>query len=113
LQALAGENGNALPKVLNFGPQGGEVVTVGEIAREVQKAFGIEQDWALVNEEQPPEKSHLALDASLAKKALGWQSKWTSTETLTKTVEWYKAFGQTTEIYTFTLSQIDEYEAPL
>ncbi|MBO0334259.1 CDP-glucose 4,6-dehydratase [Sneathiella sp. CAU 1612] len=113
LQALAGDSGNALPKALNFGPQGGEVVTVGEIAREVQKAFGIEQDWALVNEEQPPEKSHLALDASLAKKALGWQSKWTSTETLTKTVEWYKAFGQTTDIYTFTLSQIDEYEAPL
>lgn len=112
LQMLAGDSGDALPTALNFGPQGGEVVTVGEIARAVQNAFGIEGDWALVNEAQPPEKSHLALDASLAKETLGWQSKWTSAETLTKTVEWYKAFGETTDIYAFTLSQIDEYEAP-
>jgi CDP-glucose 4,6-dehydratase len=112
LQALSSKGGEKLPTALNFGPQGGEVVTVGEIARAVQQAFGIEQDWALVNEKQPPEKSHLALDASLAKESLGWQSKWTSTETLTKTVEWYKAFGETTDIYAFTLSQIDKYEAP-
>lgn len=111
LQALAGGNGAELPKALNFGPRDGKVVTVGEIARAVQQAFGIERDWALVNEEQPPEKSHLALDTSLAKETLGWQSRWTSSETLTKTVEWYKAFGETTDIYAFTLSQIDEYEA--
>ncbi len=110
LQALAGDDGAHLPKALNFGPQGGEVVTVGEIALEVQKAFGIDSDWSLVNSAQPPEKSYLALDASLAHKALGWQSKWAPSETLTKTVEWYKAFSETPDIYSFTLSQIDEYE---
>lgn len=113
LQALASSGGNALPRALNFGPQGGEVVTVGEIARAVQKAFGIDGDWALVNDAQPPEKSHLALDASLAQQTLGWRSRWTPTETLAKTVDWYKAFGETADIYAFTLSQIDEYEAPL
>ncbi len=111
LQALASDGGSGLPSALNFGPQGGEVVTVGEIARAVQKAFGIERDWALVNEEQPPEKSHLALNASLARETLGWKSKWTSTETLTKTVDWYKAFDEAPDIYAFTLAQIDEYEA--
>ena len=111
LQQLSGDEGASLPQALNFGPQDGAVMTVGEIAREVQKSFGIEGDWNLVNETQPPEKSALALDASLARISLGWQARWTPTETLTKTVKWYRAFGETTDIYDFTLSQIDEYEA--
>tara|TARA_R110000787_G_scaffold59662_10_gene135266 strand:- start:32071 stop:33147 length:1077 start_codon:yes stop_codon:yes gene_type:complete len=111
LQALAGDGGTELPKALNFGPQDGETITVGEIARNVQKAFGIEGDWSLTDEAPPPEKMQLALDASLAREILGWQAKWRPSETLSKTVDWYKAYRSDTDIYAFTLSQIEEYEA--
>ena len=110
LQALAGEEGGELPKALNFGPAEGEVITVGRIAQQVQKAFGIDGDWGLINKEQPPEKSFLALDASLAEQTLGWRTKWNGDETLTKTVDWYKAFSDNQDILTLTLSQIEEYE---
>ena len=110
LQALAGEKGAELPKSLNFGPADGEVVTVGRIAQQVQKAFGIEGDWGLINNEQPPEKSFLALDASLAARTLGWRTKWNGDETLTKTVDWYQAFSDNQDIHALTLTQIEDYE---
>ena len=111
LQALADHDGKGLPKALNFGPQDGETITVGKIARDVQDAFGIEGDWSLTDEVSPPEKTQLALDASLARETLGWQAKWPPSETLAKTVEWYKAYRSNADIYAFTLSQIEEYEA--
>ncbi|MEX1037192.1 MAG: CDP-glucose 4,6-dehydratase [Sneathiella sp.] len=111
LQALAGDDGKKLPKALNFGPQDAGTITVGEIARDVQKAFGTEGDWSLTDEAPPPEKLQLALDASLARETLGWQARWRPSETLAKTVDWYKAYRSDADIYAFTLSQIEEYEA--
>ncbi|WP_339712781.1 CDP-glucose 4,6-dehydratase [uncultured Sneathiella sp.] len=110
LQALAGDEGAEMPKALNFGPADGEVITVGRIAQQVQNAFGIEGDWGLVNKKQPPEKSFLALDASLAEQTLGWRTKWNGDETLTKTVDWYQAFSDNEDIHALTLSQIEDYE---
>ena len=110
LQALAGAPARELPKALNFGPADGEVMTVGRIAAKVQDAFGIEADWSLVNEQQPPEKSFLALDASLAHNTLGWQARWKASKTLDMTVDWYKAFSDNQDIHNYTMSQIEEYE---
>jgi CDP-glucose 4,6-dehydratase len=110
LQALAGDDDVSLPKALNFGPADGQVITVGKIADQVQKSFGINGDWELENKPQPPEKSYLALDASLAHRALGWRAKWSPDRTLEKTVSWYRAYSDDENVFEITMSQIEEYE---
>jgi len=111
LQALAGDTGPNLPKALNFGPANNDGISVGKIAHDVQAAFGIDADWALEDKQQPAEKSFLALDASLARKTLNWQARWTPSTTLERTVDWYKAFSDGQDMHAFTSSQIEEYEA--
>lgn len=110
LEALAGANGGALPQALNFGPQRAENLAVGEIARDVQAAFGIQSDWSLDSAAQPLEKTHLALDVSLARAELGWQATWTAATALARTVDWYTAFNEGSDMLAFTLSQIEAYE---
>jgi CDP-glucose 4,6-dehydratase len=111
LQQLWFDDADRLPSALNFGPRGGEVITVGKIAAEVQAAFGINSDWHLDQMKQPPEKSYLALDVSLAKSALGWQSRWQPEKTLEKTVAWYAAYTGGQDMSQMTLSQIEDYES--
>jgi CDP-glucose 4,6-dehydratase len=109
LQALCGSDGPKLPTAINFGPASTETVTVGQIANQVQKSFGIKSDWLLENTNQPKEKTALALDATLAKRTLDWEAKWPGDKTLEMTVDWYKAFSDGKDIYELTLSQIEEY----
>ncbi|MEH6525065.1 MAG: CDP-glucose 4,6-dehydratase [Sneathiella sp.] len=110
LQALCEDMDNNLPKALNFGPASAETVTVGQIANQVQEAFGIKTDWLLDKANQPAEKTALALDAGLAKQALGWEAKWRAEKTLDMTVAWYRAFSDGRSVHELTLSQIEEYE---
>ncbi|MCG8490848.1 MAG: CDP-glucose 4,6-dehydratase [Sneathiellales bacterium] len=115
LEALFADEDNALPTALNFGPAEQEVLTVGEIAFNVQKAFGINSDWQRVKsgEKLLAEKAHLALDASLAEKVLGWKATWNSRETLEKTVDWYRRYSQGDDMKTVTDRQIEEFEGSL
>ncbi|MCR9215178.1 MAG: CDP-glucose 4,6-dehydratase [Proteobacteria bacterium] len=111
LQALAQDTKRSLPSALNFGPADQAAITVGQVAAEVQSAFGIEEDYSLTSGHQPPEKTSLALDASLARQTLDWQTRWDAPTTLKKTVDWYKAFSDSQDIAALTLSQIEEYES--
>ncbi|WP_373085094.1 CDP-glucose 4,6-dehydratase [Sneathiella sp.] len=113
LQALAGDRAGTLPTALNFGPEKSQGLSVGHIAAQVQKAFGIDGDWGLVNTRQPPEKSALALDPSLAFKTLNWRTRWDAAKTLDRTVDWYKAFSDNQDVPALTLAQIEEYETNL
>jgi len=109
LQAIADNPQKQIPKALNFGPADGEVLSVGHIAGRLQASFGINSSWALETTPQPPEKTALALDATLAKETLGWSANWNSDTTLEKTASWYEAFGEGRDMFDFTASQIDEY----
>lgn len=109
LQALCDDADN-VPTALNFGPAAAETVTVGQIAEQVQGAFGINTDWRLETTHQPAEKTALALNADLAKQSLGWQAKWNARKTLDMTVDWYRAFSDNQNAFDLTLSQIEDYE---
>ncbi len=111
LQALAQDAEHKLPLALNFGPADQQNITVGRIAADVQSAFGIDEDYSLVSSQQPLEKAFLALDASLARKVLNWQTRWDAPTTLKKTVDWYTAFSNNQDVTALTLSQIEEYES--
>ncbi|WP_025897854.1 CDP-glucose 4,6-dehydratase [Sneathiella glossodoripedis] len=109
LQALATSDEKQIPRALNFGPDNQEVLTVGNIANSIQRSFGINSDWELEEGPEFAEKSALALDASLARKTLGWRAKWNSQLTLEKTVTWYQALRDKQDMYSYTLSQIQDY----
>lgn len=115
LEALFDDDAGTLPAALNFGPAEQEVLTVGEIAHDVQQAFGINSDWQKVASEEKllAEKTHLALDASLAEKTLGWKATWNSRQTLDKTVEWYRGYSQGGDMKALTDRQIEEFEGSL
>lgn len=109
LQALTKNPQGHLPKSLNFGPTDMETLSVGHIATRLQASFGINANWDLEKAPQPAEKSALALDASLAEHTLGWRALWDSKQTFEKTAAWYEALRNKNNMYSFTLSQIQEY----
>jgi len=111
LEALVADTERALPRALNFGPRTAETLTVGEIADEIQQAFGINKNWDLDKADTPPEKAFLSLNTDLAQQALSWKTAWNTAQTLEKTVAWYKAMSEGQDMYLYSLSQIEEYEA--
>ena len=113
LQSLstASASDKNIPKALNFGPADMEVLSVGKIASRLQASFGINSDWDLESTPQLPEKSSLALDASLADETINWRAKWNSEQTLEKTAAWYEAYRNKKNMHAFTLKQIQEYSS--
>jgi CDP-glucose 4,6-dehydratase len=111
VEALAGPDGSRLPRALNFGPAAGDILTVGEASDIVLAGLGSNRGWTLAEGAQPHEAAHLALDAGLAERTLGWKAKLDSKEALRWSVEWYRAFDAGQDAAPITSEQIDRYEA--
>ncbi len=109
LEALSGKNSSNLPRALNFGPQKTERISVGDIANRIQNSFGIVENWSFDNTDTPPEKTLLSLNAELAHQSLNWKPSWNTSQTLDKTVSWYKAMMESRDMYLYSLRQIEEY----
>jgi CDP-glucose 4,6-dehydratase len=88
LQALATDP--ATPRAMNFGPRpGGREVTVGELATLGVEALGA-QPWRHEPDEQSLEATSLAIDASLARRALGFESRYDAAQAVALTMDWYR-----------------------
>ena len=94
----------------NFAPDNCMEATVGEIANALSELWG---DDAKVNVERnqdaPYESSLLGLDSSLAHMNLGWKSKWSLSQALKNTVDWYKALKNKKNMQQYSLNQIEKY----
>jgi CDP-glucose 4,6-dehydratase len=112
LYAQAMASGASVPGSLNFAPNDPKVLTVREIADSLTEAFGI-NGWRHVPAPQTGEKKALALDASLAYRALGWKPEFTSSEAIASTIAWYKAWAQGDDVKALTDRQIAEFEEML
>jgi CDP-glucose 4,6-dehydratase len=88
LQALATDA--ATPRAMNFGPRpGGAEVTVGELATLGVVALGA-QPWRHEPDPTSLEARSLAIDASLARRALGFESRLDAREAVALTMDWYR-----------------------
>jgi CDP-glucose 4,6-dehydratase len=88
LQALATDP--ATPRALNFGPRpGGPSVSVGELATLGVEALG-GQPWRHEPDPNSIEARSLAIDASLARQALGFESRLDAPEAVALTMDWYR-----------------------
>lgn len=95
----------------NFGPSAAAEHTVKWIADKFARTWGEGARWRDESKPHPHEDSELKLDASKAKRELGWRPHLSADQTLEWTVEWYKAYARQESLRDVTLSQIRRYMA--
>ncbi|MDB5476417.1 MAG: CDP-glucose 4,6-dehydratase protein [Phenylobacterium sp.] len=109
LQALATDP--ATPRSLNFGPPpGGAEVTVGELARLGVEALG-GAPWRYEPDPESLEAKSLAIDASLAKRSIGFESRLDAPAAVALTMDWYRRQGTGEDALALCRAQIADYEA--
>lgn len=92
----------------NFGPPVQNKFTVGEVAEQIGKRFGVIGNyWIPEMESQPHESEYLLLDSSKSRKELLWGDILSFQETIQWTVDWYRQFYESST--DLTTSQIQEY----
>lgn len=108
LEALA--SGADVPLSLNFGPGDAAQPTAGELAASVQQALGIAPNWTPHPAPKLPERHALTIDASLARRCLGWGDRFTAARMVEQTAAWYRAWADGADMRAVTLQQIRAYE---
>jgi CDP-glucose 4,6-dehydratase len=93
---------------LNFGPAAGEV-SVAAIARSILKALGAEPEWDLDPLQSPHESNALNLDASRARRILGWRDYFPGDRGLEATVAWYLAWRKGEDMRAASVKSIDAF----
>jgi CDP-glucose 4,6-dehydratase len=108
IEALA--TNPATPRALNFGPKpGGREVSVGELATLGVEALG-GQAWRHEPDPKSLEAETLAIDASLARSAIGFESRLDAREAVALTMDWYRRQAAGEDALALCLEQIEGYE---
>ncbi len=101
----------AAPRALNFGPRpGGPEVTVGELATRATSALGA-QPWRHEPDPHSIEAKSLGIDASLAKRVLGFESRLDAPAAVDWTMDWYRRQAEGEQALTLIRDQIFRYES--
>ena len=106
-------DGPAYASGWNFGPPSDDASTVLDVVQKAAAHWGDGSAWKLVDaSSQPHETAFLRLDSSLARKRLGWATRFDLDTALRWTIAWYRAYHRgTQDMRTFTAKQMDEYES--
>lgn len=97
----------------NFGPQSQDVATVQEVVVLAKSAYGRGQvEWGN-GTDGPHEAGWLSLEISKAKKVLGLKPRWALIESVQRTMNWYRQFGEGSNALNLCHSDIDAYEAEI
>ncbi len=108
LEALATHP--ATPRALNFGPRpGGPPVSVGELATMGVEALG-GRPWLYEPDPNSIEAQSLAIDASLAREALGFESRYDAPEAVALTMDWYRRQAAGEAAFALCEAQMAAYE---
>ena len=108
LQALATDP--ATPRAINFGPRpGGPDVTVGQLATLGVEALGA-QPWRHEPDPKSLEARTLAIDAGLAKRVLGFESRLDAPRAVALTMDWYRRQANGEDALGLCREQIAAYE---
>ena len=108
LQVLAVNS--TTPRAMNFGPRpGGREVTVGELARLGVEALGA-QNWRHEPDPASIEAKSLAIDASLAKQVLGFESRMDAPAAVALTMDWYRRQANGEDALALCRGEIADYE---
>jgi len=109
IERIFDDTAGQLPNALNFGPREEQPITVAEIVDVLNRQLGVTADWQKAPGTHPPEKATLSIDASNARKTLGWSARLSAEEAVKWTALWYKAHRDGAQMRDFTLQQIRDY----
>lgn len=84
----------------NFGPALESNRTVSDILEASKKIWDKVNFEIAQDQTNPHEAGLLMLDCAKAYHKLGWKPKWDFNTTITKTIEWYRAFYEKTDVLT-------------
>ena len=108
LQALA--SAPRTPRALNFGPRpGGRQVTVGELATLGVAALGA-KPWRHQPDPASLEAMSLAIDAGLARRAIGFESRLDAPAAVALTMDWYRRQANGEDALGLCREEIAAYE---
>lgn len=96
----------------NFGPDFEQCLSVKDVTEILLKYFDKKLNDLIIygNETNLHESKLLFLDCTKSKSNIGWNSIFTTEESLIKTSEWYKCFYEKGNIIKLSLNQIISYE---
>ncbi|MFN3511732.1 MAG: CDP-glucose 4,6-dehydratase [Phenylobacterium sp.] len=98
------------PRALNFGPRpGGREVSVGELATAAIEALGA-KPWRHEPDPNSIEAKSLGIDASLARRVLGFESRLDAPKAVAWTMDWYRRQDQGEDALALVHEQIARYE---
>lgn len=98
----------------NFGPGPSDNLSVGELLTRLEGHWP-ELRWEAEAKtaKTPHEATFLYLDSSLARRTLGWESRWDIDNALRSTADWYRTvLKDLSSAATVTRRQLEEYMAP-
>lgn len=99
-------------EAFNFGPRTESAHAVRDVVEGVFARWGgASGGWDDASDPSAPhEASLLSLSIEKARRTLGWEPRWGFSETLARTVDWYRAFAKGDDMAAFTVRQIEAYE---
>jgi CDP-glucose 4,6-dehydratase len=103
----------ALAGAYNFGPETIETVTVRDVVEIARKSYGRGEVRYGNGGDGPHEAGWLALDITKSTHVLGVHPRWALTESIEKTLSWYRAQYEGEEARDLCEAQIVEYEGLL
>jgi CDP-glucose 4,6-dehydratase len=98
-----------VPAALNFGPDATCMRTVSELVEALAACWGGRPGWRADRGEHLHEEAFLVLDATRARRLLGWRPLLSFNEAVRWTADWYQAFWDGEDIVAVTCRQIAAY----
>ena len=96
-------------EALNFAPDPALMRTVAQLVERFSEEFGGRPGWIQEEGRHPREAGLLTLDATAAKRRLGWFTRLDFDATIRWTAEWYREHMQGGDMRQLTFDQIDRY----
>lgn len=96
----------------NFGPVDADARPVMWLANRMQSLWGDSARWHVEEMEDNRESGVLRLDSSHARQDLGWSPRWNVEDAVAHTVDWYRAYGRSSQaeaVRAATETDIDAY----
>jgi CDP-glucose 4,6-dehydratase len=105
------DGGATFARAWNFGPTTEDVCSVAQIVEAIIARWGSPARWLVSEAPAVHEAGRLAIDASMARAALGWAPRLPLKEALSWTTDWYRRLHDGEPADALVSTQIRRYEA--
>jgi CDP-glucose 4,6-dehydratase len=108
-EKMLAANGERFATAFNFGPGAGNDANVLTVAQTAARLWGDAARVEVIGGSHLPEAGLLRLDAAKAAALLGWSSRWDLTQTLGRTIEWYRSWKSGADVRTLMVRQLADF----